>query len=283
MGGSIDFESRLNHGSTFIITIPFKIGEASARSPLPEKNSLKGFNLLRHSILLVEDYPATQQIITEFLERAQAVVTIADDGSRALETWDKKSFDLILMDLQLPGIDGYELTRRIRQTPKGKTIPIIGITANALSDVEKECEKAGIDTVLIKPLRKNELLCTVAQFLGISVSEKPDKKQLPLEGLEEDTIREIINGFIEQSSLQLERMEKAVEKNDFLTLHRDSHAMKGGALTLQEEEIAGLAKKIEERARLRNMEGLSEHISRLRHAFAAFTEKNSITSDGGRA
>jgi len=275
MGGTVRVSSEVGKGSSFVITIPFDIVPVSAIPAPAEGDDTEMIDLLGHSILVVEDYPTTQQIITEHLERSQAVVTVVDNGDLAIRTWEAGSFDLILMDIQLPGFDGYEVTRSIRSTPEGEKVPIIAITANALTDVTAKCTAAGIHDVLLKPIRRAELISTVARYLNIletgSHHRLPEEQAAsPLDDLGEVLHGRIVEGFIEEAEKQLTRMKKALEEDDATTLHRDAHSMKGGALNLQADDIERIARKVEQRAKKKDLDAVKDLLSELEQALFLF-------------
>jgi len=128
-------------------------------------------NIAGAEILLVEDNPINQQIAVELLEMAGLVVTVADNGKIAVETLEHKTFDAVLMDLQMPIMDGYEATNKIRKEKKNATLPIIAMTANAMSDDKERCLAAGMNEHLGKPIDPQEMYSTIARWV------KPTKQQ----------------------------------------------------------------------------------------------------------
>lgn len=253
MSGHITVKSKEGEGSTFTITLPLKkTSDHAAVHPALEEENLT-IDLQGCSILLVEDYPTSQRIMSEHLKSAHASVTLVGDGNEAVETWKKGVFDLLLLDLQLPGIDGYEVSRQIRSTENGKTVPIIAVTANALIDVRTTCKEAGIDNVLMKPLYKKTLLQAVAKHLGIPVSKNSSAASQGtsslLDEFDEDLRHELISGFYNQSLRQIDNIEQCLTEHRFQDLHLDAHAMKGGALNLQMSKLGSLALEIERAAK----------------------------------
>jgi CheY-like chemotaxis protein len=118
-------------------------------------------------ILLVEDEPLIREMIQMMLSQKNWRIDMAENGRDALEKWEKGHFDLLLMDLQMPEMDGLEATRAIRsrEAEKGQRAAIIGLTAHALGRIRDDCLEAGMDHVLTKPVRTRELVRVVEKFL----------------------------------------------------------------------------------------------------------------------
>lgn len=159
MGGEIGVDSALGEGSTFIICIPFKVDETSVKrsASLLQKKILKKFNF---SILLVEDNEINQKVACMMLNSFGCKVDIAHNGREALEKAQKNVYDLILMDLSLPDMDGLEVTRKIQSsvTLMRDSTPIVALTAHALEETKNDCISAGMLSVITKPIEKLEIL-----------------------------------------------------------------------------------------------------------------------------
>jgi two-component system cell cycle response regulator DivK len=116
-------------------------------------------------ILVVEDQPDNRQIIRDMLAPTDYEITEAEDGEQALEAIAKQRPDLILMDIQLPVIDGYTATRKIKADPALRSIPIIAVTSYALSGEETKARQAGCDDYVAKPFSPRQLLAKIRQYL----------------------------------------------------------------------------------------------------------------------
>jgi two-component system, cell cycle response regulator DivK len=116
-------------------------------------------------ILVVEDQEDNRQIIRDLLSATDYIIIEAESGEKALEAVAKQRPDLILMDIQLPGIDGYEVTRRIKADPALRSIPIIAVTSYALSGEEQKARAAGVDDYVPKPYSPRQLLAKIRQYL----------------------------------------------------------------------------------------------------------------------
>ena len=162
MGGGVGFASTPGQGSTFWIEIAAIPCEAAPAAPEFEGGWLEGL-----SVLLVEDNPTNRLIATRLLVSFGAAVVTAEDGLLGVEAAARGGIDLILMDIQMPGIDGVEATRRIRafDGPEGR-VPIIALTANVLGHQTAAYRAAGMDGVVGKPIAPNALLAEIARLAG---------------------------------------------------------------------------------------------------------------------
>jgi len=157
LGGELRLLRTGPGGSSFQIVVPLEISEDSAS----EDNSLRIFNNPRGRILVVEDHPANQYVVQSMLDVLTCPATIAGTGMVALELIEQQEFDLILMDCQLPQMDGCETTLELRKRLK-RHVPIIAMTANAMQEERQRCLDAGMDDFLPKPFGRsalNEILC----------------------------------------------------------------------------------------------------------------------------
>ncbi|HKF51228.1 MAG TPA: response regulator [Candidatus Acidoferrales bacterium] len=139
-------------------------------APLVTQHSLRE-NRNRCSVLLAEDNPVNQMLATRLLEKRGFDVTVVEDGKAALTELNKRSFDAVLMDVQMPNMGGFEATAAIRNREKftGAHIPIIAMTAHALKGDEERCIAAGMDAYVSKPIRTSELFATIEKFTGRGV------------------------------------------------------------------------------------------------------------------
>lgn len=167
MGGKIDLESKVGEGAKFCFTLNFAIGKKLKRKPETVK-STSSIDKLRSEvrILLAEDNPVNQKVMTLMLQQVGAEVVIANNGLEAVEHFEKSEFDIILMDLQMPEMDGLEATAVIQASPKYKkhSTPIIAVTANAFVEDRSRALEAGMDDFLTKPIRPQEFKGVLAKY-----------------------------------------------------------------------------------------------------------------------
>jgi PAS domain S-box-containing protein len=167
MGGSVGATSTPGRGSTFWFTArlqPVPAAPPAAAAPPAGEGALAGL-----TILLVEDNAFNQLVARELLEDAGAAVVVADDGAQALDRLAERPVDCVLMDVQMPVMDGYEATRRIRANPRLAGLKVIAMTANAGIEDQARCLAAGMDEFLTKPAAPETLVATIARALGRGV------------------------------------------------------------------------------------------------------------------
>ncbi|MBL8491617.1 MAG: response regulator, partial [Rhodocyclaceae bacterium] len=180
MGGAIGVDSIPGQGSTFWFTVRIARPRAETGSPDGDR-AMSGSDAerllrTRHRgarVLLVEDNPINQDVAAELLSLADLDVTVADDGAEALARVEKESFDLVLMDMQMPRMDGIAATRAIRALPGRQGLPIIAMTANAFEEDRQRCLDAGMDDHVGKPVDPDQMYRCLARWLSVP-ARKPD-------------------------------------------------------------------------------------------------------------
>lgn len=143
------------------------VSREGEKTPLITRHKLRE-SRRRLNILLAEDNIINQKVATYILEKQGYQVTVVSDGIKALTEWKKKKFDLLLLDIQMPRLDGFEVLKRIREKEKqqrGHT-PVIAMTAHAMKGDRKICLQAGMDNYISKPLKAEELIKTIEQTIA---------------------------------------------------------------------------------------------------------------------
>jgi CheY-like chemotaxis protein/anti-sigma regulatory factor (Ser/Thr protein kinase) len=173
MEGHLRVESRLGEGATFIVELPLTSAETSAPPPrnskLPEVRLPPGIR-----VLVAEDNPVNRKVVCAIVSRAGANVDIAENGRQAVDRHQCSLYDMILMDCQMPVLDGYEATALIRALPgRAAQVRIIGVTANAFVEDRDRCFFAGMNGYVAKPLTRQSLLSVMSQHLPEAPRPQP--------------------------------------------------------------------------------------------------------------
>ncbi|HEV2176195.1 MAG TPA: response regulator [Terriglobia bacterium] len=222
-------------------------------------------------ILLVEDNAINQTVAVRLLEKQGYRVRVARNGREALAALEKDRFDLVLMDLQMPEMDGFEATRAIRQEEQGtdRHLPIIAMTAHAMKGDREKCLAAGMDDYLSKPIQKEKLFETVAEHAsrrsGLPLSGAPAGGPSPaarsaesatggvidlaaaLEHLDGDLelLAEGAGMFLEDCPVMMSAVQQAVEQKDSTALMRAAHSLKGSLATFAARPAVAAALRLE--------------------------------------
>jgi two-component system, sensor histidine kinase len=171
MGGHITVESALGRGASFSFDLTLPVGAAPVR-PL-NLGALAPAAPLSGRVLVVEDDRVNQRVIELLLAKLGLNCVIVADGATAVEVATFEPWDLVLMDCQMPGMDGLEATRRIRVRLGGRPLPIIALTANAMATDRDACVEAGMDDFLAKPVRQEELRVCLTRWIHGEAAKTP--------------------------------------------------------------------------------------------------------------
>ncbi|EPR37215.1 PAS/PAC sensor hybrid histidine kinase [Desulfovibrio sp. X2] len=268
MGGLISVESSVGKGSTFSCIIPCGVQpEAAPRDegfPAAQQQAAQAVGNLR--ILVAEDEPNSALLLKVFLSKNGHTVSVARDGREVLDILRETPCDILLLDLQMPSMDGLQVAKEIRSGSLGEEtagMPIIAITAHAFKDFEELCAEAGFDHFMTKPVRFKELLQAItmcmskgAQAPGMAAGEN-FARGLVLNAAELDEQfggdrqfeSRIVASFLERDKINMGELCTHVDEADFAAAARVAHYMKSSFDTIFAERCSGLARKIENAAK----------------------------------
>jgi CheY-like chemotaxis protein/HPt (histidine-containing phosphotransfer) domain-containing protein len=241
-----------------------------------------------YQLLLVEDNRINAALVMAILSDLGFMVTHTSDGSKALEAAQAKPFDLILMDCQMPVMDGFEATRRLRELMQQgivKQCPIIALTANAMKGDREQCLAAGMQDYLTKPIKKMQLISALAQWLKPVISPAHLLPQQPIaEGFDLEVLHgyrevmgekftKIVAYFIEDTARLVARLGEAIRLHRIGEIQTIAHTLKNTSAALGALELSDLARVLEEDARRRVTSGdghiiiPAHHIERIEISF----------------
>jgi len=280
------------------------LGQTKELKELPKnlvtRHTLAEAKRMNIHILLAEDYETNQKLATRQLESSGFHVTLAQDGKQAVKHFLKQKFDIILMDIQMPVMDGYEATSQIRELEKseisksGIKTPIIAMTAHAIQGYREQCLEAGMDDYITKPLKKEVLLSTVSKWIqnkqevkeSLNFYVENPKYQLPKKKLQildmdaaieefggdEAFFNEVLFEFIDVVGNQLNVLKDAMAKNDKDSIAKEAHSIKGGAANLLAEILSKKAALLEDFANSDTMGDPQKKFEELSEAFTQLKE-----------
>ena len=235
-GGIITVQSREGDGATFHFVLPYTKTSGNYPSPV-NKALLQQLQMdTVQNILLVEDNLMNQKLTTIILENNGFLVTLAENGKIALDILKDRSFDLVLMDIQMPEMDGYRATQLIREKLKIST-PVIAMTAHALPGEREKCIQLGMNDYLPKPFTETDLLHTIAKW---APEEKAALQEAaPVAGpvtdlsfLQEQTknnqafMQEMIGVFCTQTPQHLQNLQQAIDARDYAAIYKTVHTLR---------------------------------------------------------
>jgi PAS domain S-box-containing protein len=292
LGGQIWVESEVGRGSRFHFTVVLPVdaqaesaseaGAGSGNKPPEGMHPLRGARL---RVLLGEDNPVNREVAEATLKRLGHSVECAANGREILAALEEDQFDLVLMDLQMPDVDGFEATTAIRRKEQatGRRTPIIALTAHALADDRERCLAAGMDDYLAKPLCRQDLVAALARWRpdlrpegGAPQATAPcepavDRAKL-LHEVEGNTalIRRMAALYFEHGPELQNQIRTGVDAHDWAAVERPAHKLKGSLSQFAAASVVACAQRLEEAARRRDPARAARLSVELEHELARF-------------
>jgi len=283
LGGELAVESTVGKGSTFTLTIPtgslegVRMLKNPAEAVHGEATGLHvpavGEKILAGTrILVAEDGPDNQRLIRTILSMAGAQVELAADGREAVSKASAGSFDMVLMDMQMPEMDGYEATRLLRS--QGYGVPILALTAHAITGDREKCLAAGCTDHLTKPIDRGRLIDAVARYAGKVVPgegqaaptpESPagDPEVIRSQYADDPELAGVLDQFVQGLPGQIEAMSLAAQAGLWEELRRLAHRLKGAGGSYGYPSLTEAARGLEEAARAGDVEAAGMALGRL--------------------
>jgi PAS domain S-box-containing protein len=235
MGGTIEVQSELGKGSTFSFRVKWKKDNNTLVNEVIKSEELMLLKSKR--VLIAEDNTLNQQLISAIFEKENLSCVIAENGEKVIELLSMQSFDIILMDIQMPGMDGMATTKFIREV-LNLSIPIIALTANESEDNNKLYSEIGMTGFLPKPFKIDQLLRVMINQFGeflnennnqnkaIEVEQFSLKNLVEMSGGDKEFILSIIQTFLGNVPNYVDQLKLAFDKQDFKQVNRFAHQMK---------------------------------------------------------
>ena len=281
MGGELTVESTPGKGSRFAFTLPMAppLGDAAEVSPPAVRAENMPGTVLAGRVLLVEDNAFNQMLLGRMLEKLGMSVQVADSGKAALAACAQSAFDLILMDVQMPDMDGCETTRQLRAAGgHAATKPILAVTANVTDADRQRCLEAGMNDMLPKPVDMATLERTIRRWLPVTVTGREDGAALDHDTLSAlrtmlgEGFADLIDRFLVDVPARLARMTDALNAGDTEAVGFEAHALKSSSRNLGATKMAACCECLEMLAEQGDVDGLSEGLTSLQAAFARVRE-----------
>lgn len=263
MGGEIGVTSRPGQGSVFRGVLPLQevVAEGDGEKGEPQETDM---GLLSGKVLVVEDNRLNQALLSEMLKRLGCEVEVVGNGRESLERWEENSYDLILMDCQLPGMDGYQVVNHMRakESPRGRRpVPIVALTADASKGVQERCREAGMVACLHKPVTIEDLYACLKIWLGKAPPNIHDKsvverrqnpailnlsawRQIEKLSAEQDglLLQRVLKLYREEGAQRLTTIGQALAAGDRAAIARAVHGFRSSCVHVGAEDLAqGLA------------------------------------------
>jgi two-component system sensor histidine kinase/response regulator len=225
-------------------------------------------------ILLAEDQPVNQKVAVRMLERLGHTTVVACDGNRAIATLEEASFDAVLMDVQMPEMDGFEAVRiiRAREAMTGKHIPIIALTAHAMQGDRERCLSAGFDDYLAKPIHQRDLEAAL-EAIREKTAHGPKLTHSVLDQLnaicggDDAFIRELAESVLEAAPRCLAGIDKSLQLEDCVALAATAHALRGISVTIGAVGLATLCAELENATNRGDLKLAASVAARLGHGW----------------
>ncbi|MFZ9954763.1 MAG: response regulator [Flavobacteriales bacterium] len=259
--GTVKASSKVGEGSVFEFEIKYKLDLTQQPEKEGEVVNID-FNLLEgKTILLAEDNRMNQKFIINIFEKTPAKLFVASDGEEAIQMMKEKDFDILLLDIQMPNKDGFEVIKELRNTfssPK-KNIPVIAMTAHAFKEERDACIAAGMNEHIAKPIHKDDLFALIYEYLfGKKISNAASPSMLDVNYLKnisegnDEFVKEMLGIFYEDTPPLIKKLQEAVQEHDYKRIMQLAHKYRSPLALLGLKELEESMKLIEYKAKQEN-------------------------------
>jgi len=260
-GGEVRVESQAGKGSTFTVTLPCDLAPSLAPEPAPVRPEIPvRFDSAPRGarLLLVEDNIVNQKVVLAILRKKGYQIDVANDGREALAKLDGAEipYQLVLMDVQMPVLDGLEATRSIRRNPRWAKLPIVAMTAHAMNGDRERCLQAGMDAYISKPVQPAHLIATIENHLNAGTSQPTPRQPTRLDRVLTDRLmlddsalmNDMLQLFLQLAPERLEKLETAADLSDTETVEREAKMIGAAAKQLASSGLGECARRLEQAA-----------------------------------
>jgi len=273
--------------NSLLMTVAGRAGNISVSGPMITSQAADNLPKRQLKILLVEDNLVNQRVALKILENLGYVADAVLNGVEALRALAKVNYHLVLMDVQMPEMDGFETTRHVRNGPErvhNPRVPIIAMTANAMRGDREECLSAGMDDYIAKPVEPDELAQVVGKWLNPVLEEgrQPSEKRLAPDAMvfdragfltrlggNEQILEQIIDCFLLQDvPQQIRSLKEAIEAGEIAKIQRLAHTLKGASSSVGALALTDAALKLEVAVKEGRSEQFAGLLGGIEHAFA---------------
>ncbi len=289
MNGEIGFTSKPMQGSTFWFELEFELQDKSPEERKTatntnvhktNENQLIDESLKNLNILVAEDNVTNQKVIESILNYGKHITTLVNNGKEALDRLKDESYDLIILDMQMPVMGGIEAAKNFHISNPEKNTPILILTANATTETAEECKEANIDAYLTKPIEPDKLLETISSL--VKDSQKTGKENTidcsspidtdKLETLvsmtkKENFMRDLIDGYVRDTASKMEQLATLVENADNDEIKKLFHTLDGSSRSIGAMKLASSIQTLSRLIKERNESLTQEHIQGLNFVF----------------
>jgi signal transduction histidine kinase len=278
--GEIRVESQLGKGSMFSVTLPFELAPVVSPVASPAKPEVEAplpLPVAGVRLLLVEDNLVNQKVVLAILRKKGYRIDVANDGREALTKLEPPDvrYDLILMDVQMPVLDGLEATRTIRRDPRFASLPIIAMTAHAMNGDRERCLQAGMDAYVSKPVQPAHLIATIENLIVAGASQTAVRESTQIERVLADRLmqgdsalmNDMLHLFLQLAPERLIKLEAAIANLDTRTLAEEAKMIAAAAGQLASRSLGECASRIELAAARGDFAQITQDLKTLRHEF----------------
>ena len=277
LDGEINFESELGEGTTFSISLNLPKGKKKNKFSNSKTNENVFDHKIEGRILVAEDNPTNQLLISRILSKLNIKHHLVANGLEVIKELQENYYDLVLMDCQMPELDGYETTKIIRDNNEDlpNDIPIIALTANVINNEQQHCLDVGMNDYLSKPIELNLLIEKLDHFLGQDYLIDLKVFNNLRDDLGDDTVSEIIISYLKTSDKIVTEMQQALSEKNIKRINQLAHTLKSSSMSLGAMFLGAKAMELEQSEKIDNISDFCKLVESTQKQLQVLNKKNS--------